>query len=317
LGHFLTWSETGDFGSALTEALASGADSAPISYSWTDIETGSGLGNGSLAQMNAGFPGIGLKVLLTLACIDTTVKEVPPDLMAAAWDDPAMIARFNAMLDYVFSQIPAVELVALAIGNEVDGLLASPADYAAYGTFFAAAASHARSLRPGLRVGTIGTFGALTGTESSEMAGVNAASDVILATYYPMNSNFTVRPPTDVPADVATLAAAYPGRTIILKEAGFPTGTTCGGSEASQVQFVQQAFAAWDGHATQIEGIYFFLLHDLSPTELAAYAAKQGGSGSPNFLDFVGTLGYRRWSGAGSDKPGLVQLRSEAAARGW
>ena len=65
---------------------------------------------------NGYYPSRGVSVGLMLRPVSTNSKPVPADLAATAFDDPAMIARFNALLDNVFAHTP--EGTAISLGCE-------------------------------------------------------------------------------------------------------------------------------------------------------------------------------------------------------
>jgi hypothetical protein len=107
-----------------------------------------------------------------------------------------VIARFDALLDWIDTQIPVLELDVVAIGNEVDATLATDAArWTQWQNFFVATSTHARSLWPGVPVGCKATFRGLLGAPGPFLQTLNRQADVVCATYYPLHADFTVRPP--------------------------------------------------------------------------------------------------------------------------
>ena len=306
-----------DYNAAIVQAESFGTESVPFFATWASLETSPGVYDGALlATVNAYYPPKGLKNSITIAPINTNVVEVPADLVGTAWDHPTMIARFNALQDFLFAQIPAVTLTAYCIGNEVDATLANAADVAAYKTFYEAARAHALTLRPGLKVGVTATLGALIGPSKELYASLNASSDIVAVTYYPLNGDFTVKPPAQVQEDVDDLMLQYPATPVFLKEVGYPSSATCGSSEALQRQFVVEVFKAWDRHADRIPLLYFLNLTEWSQAQVDGLALYYGAA-TPEFKEFLRTLGLRTYAGAGTDKPAFARLKAEAQARGW
>jgi len=168
----------------------------------------------------------------------------------------------------------------LAIGNEVDGVLLSAADYAAYKTFFLATRAHARTLRPGLRVGVTAMFGGLTGAPRDRLVDLNAAADFVAVTYYPLAGGL-VRNPSVVGGDFAALVALYPQKAIVVQECGYPSSPDCGSTEQ---------------------------MH----TELDAFLIYYGIS-TPEFRGFLASLGMRHWDGTA--KPAWNAFVAEATER--
>jgi hypothetical protein len=249
--------------------------------------------------------------------IDTNINRMPSDLKGKAFDDPEVIERFQALLDYVFGQIPDLELASLSIGNEIDAFLGLDTDrWGQYQSFFQAAAEHARSLRPGLLVGAKAQHSGLVGDAKTYLQSLNTVSEVILVTYYPLNADFSVKAPKVVAEDFEALVSAYENRTIHILEAGYPTSPTLNSSEAKQAQFIREVFDAWDAYASQIRVISFTWLSDLSRASVQDLEEYYGFS-AQNFAEFLRTLGLRTYAGSGADKQGFHSLLEEAQARDW
>ena len=214
-----------NYDQALQMARAAGSETVSLSLAWDDIETAPGVyrpDSNWLEIANLYCPSQGLPVSLVISTIDTGIDRHPPDLRLRSYDDPIIIARFNALLEYVFAQIPDLELTSMAIGNEIDaGLGSNAALWRQYTTFFEATARHARSLRPGLRVGSKAMFQGAVGGASEYLLALNQHSDLVMVTYYPLDYRFQVQHPSQVASDLDELVSLYPGRPIFLAEAGY------------------------------------------------------------------------------------------------
>jgi hypothetical protein len=310
--------EDGDYDGAFGKAVAIGMNVTSLSLGWDEIETSPGVfDNPFLAIAESYYPPSGTGIVLALTPIDTNVLRVPADLVGLPFDDPAVITRFDDMLDWVFTQIPTLELPALSIGNEVDAYLGTDATaWAQYHNFFAAVRAHIASVRPGLNVGVKATFRGLTGAAKTFLSDLDADADAVFATYYPLANDFTVLPTTVVRDDLDALCALYPGRPIDLLEFGAPSSALLISSEAVQALFVHALFDAWDAHAVQIPLVFFDWQTDVSPAQLTQFEAYYGSS-DPNFVAYLGTLGLRTYTGSGADKLGWTALATELAIRGW
>jgi len=308
----------GDYDAAFRLAREAGAQAVSLSIPWDSFEVAPGQFSPDpdfLSIANLYYPGYGASLALTLAPIDTNRLRVPQDLTALRFDDPRVIERFNRALEQALARLPDTELSILAIGNEIDVYLqADPERCAAYASFFAATAAHARSLRPGLKVGTKATASGLLGEGRECLEAVNRQSDAILATYYPLRPDFSVRSPSSPAADFAELADLAASKPIYLLEVGYPSSEHLGSSEALQAEFVQQVFRAWDAQASAIPYLCFTWLHDISDDTRDGYLGYYG-LRSAKFAAFLGSLGLRTHSG--QDKPAFLALAQEATARGW
>ena len=197
--------------------------STGLSLSWDEIEVAPGVYDPDpdyLAISNAYYSAAGTSLMLALNPIDTNNERVPAHLDGLAWDDPLMIDAFEDMLDWALPSVVDVDLVALSIGNEIDATLAVTGEWAAYERFFQEVAEHARSLRPGLRVGAKVTVDGLVDYAAAPAASLNTWTDVVLTTYYPLGTGFSILPPTTVRGVFDEVVAHYPTRTILFAEIG-------------------------------------------------------------------------------------------------
>lgn len=316
LGIDITPAEDDDYDKAVVLAKSAGAEVASLSVFWDDIETSPGVFEPDpnwLEIANLYYPAQSLKVALVISVIDTNQKRLPADLQDEAFDDPEVIARFEKLLDYIFTQIPDLDLVSLSIGNEVDIYLGSNVRvWEQYETFYIAAIEHAHQLRPNLLVGTKGTLPGLTGDLRDHLESLNRQSDVILVTYYPLENDFTVKDPTVVKEDFQAITNQYPDKLIYFDELGYPSGAKCNSSEAKQAEFVRRVFAAWDVHLDQIGLVIFTWLTDVPPDSVREMENYYGLSDKA-FLEYLGTLGLRNYSG--TDKQAFTALKIEVGNR--
>ncbi|MGH8398792.1 MAG: hypothetical protein ACRETA_11195 [Gammaproteobacteria bacterium] len=307
-----------NFNNAFAQGQALGMQATSLALTWDDLETAPNTYDpnpNNLAIAESFYPGVNTSISLEINPIDTVKRRMPSDLMSLAFDDPIVITRYENLLKWVFSQIPDVPLTSLTIGNEVDGyLISNPSEWSHYQNFYQQVSAYARTLRPGLKVGVKGEFSGIVGNAKANMQALNQYSDVVQVTYYPLNGDFSPEPPTVVSTDFNTLTGLYPGRSIYLLEAGYPSSTDCGSSEALQSQFIDQVFSAWDAHADQIKLISFFALTDFSPA-FVQQALLYYGVSTPCFADYLGNLGLITYNG--QQKQAYMELSTDAHVRGW
>jgi hypothetical protein len=300
---------------SLQAAQSVGAQSVTQLVTWTMIETGPHVYNTIVLQpISTLLPQQGMSVSLMIAVINTTVKDMPPDLTGLPFDDPTVISRFEALLDQIFAALPNTQLLSLGIGNEVDSYLDSAVLWMQYKNFYNTVAAYAHVKRPGTRIGVEGTLHGALGTWQSQFATLTTNSDVYMFSYYPLNADFTVKDPSTVSSDIEALAAAYAGKPIEIREAGYPTSSVINSSEEKQAAFVDNMFAVWDKYPGEIEFVCFTRLNDESAAAVLATAAYYGIS-DPNFIALLESLGLRTVDQV--EKAGFVRLRQDSTARGW
>jgi hypothetical protein len=306
------------YDTALNLAQSVGMQTTSLSLYWDEIETAPGVYQPDpnwLAIANAYYPAQEIKISLTISVIDTNNLRLPADLVDKSFDDPVVVARFNDLLNYIASQLPDLTPYVLAIGNEIDVYLwQDAAQWAAYEAFFVETAAHARMLWPSTPIGSKTTFSGLINGPLAVIQSLNQHADVVLITYYPLNAEFKVRPPTAVHDDFQTLSDTFANQTIYLLETGYPSGTKNDSSEAKQADFIRELFLAWDAHAEQIPVINYTWLTDVPETAVTEMT-RYYGLADAGFVSYLATLGLR--TSDGRPKPAFDQLATEAAARGW
>jgi hypothetical protein len=319
LGIDATPTELNTYDSVQTAQHFLGVQAVQLMIDWKDIETAPGVySDRYLKPINDYYPAMGVQVSFTLRPIDARHKNVPADLADVPFDDPVMIYRFFAVLDYVFAQLPDVTFASFGVGNEVDEHFRLHLEtLPAYKIFYDAAVFHIKQLRPDVRVGVSMNLHALTRSiQSGLFEHLNEHSDVVLVLYYPVDLAFNALDPSVIDADLEQLTARYWYKPIHFREAGYPSAPEASGSLDAQRAFVERMFAAWDAHADRIQLVTFFRLTDFAPEEIDYYANYYQSQTVP-FRAFLNSLGLRTWAGDGDYKPAFWQLMTEARARGW
>jgi len=312
--------ENENYDSAMDLARELGAESIRLSVYWDDIEIKPGVYNPDpnwLAIANQYYSSQGLAISLTISVLDTTEVRLPDDLDGKSFSDPEILIRFKGLLGYIKTQLVDVDLIYLAIGNEIDGVLGNdPAAWKEYRDFFEPAAESARELWPDLPISTKVTYDGFTGSMMETSRDMYRNSDVVMTTYYPLNGDITVKDPDVILKDFQILADLFPKKEILMTEIGYPTSAENNSSPEKQAKFIHYMFQAWDEHSGQITVLSYSWLSDLpesSVRELESYY----GLNDQRFGEFLRTLGIRTYPGAGEDKIGFGTFLTETNARGW
>lgn len=318
LGIALSTASDNDYDAATLLAKSVGMDATPVSFNWEDLEPASGVYQNDLLKLaDLYFPAMDTKVGLSIRPLDTNGKHVPPDLIDTPYDDPVLIRRFKVLIDHVFSQIPNLDLIYLSIGNEIDIALADNSlRWEQYTVFYEEILAHIRLTHPRLKLGTSASLYGLVGFADDELNRINRGSDVVLATYYPLHADFTVKSPKVVHGDIESLLAIYPIKEIYFSDVGYPTSARLKSSQKQQASFVRNVFKVWDRYPQRIPHITFLTLTDVSQDETHAFSEYYGIS-RINFRAFLKTLGLRKRKGSGVDKSGFRTLKEAVTERGW
>ena len=321
--------ENMNYDSAYSYALDGCMESIHLFFPWSSIEPTAGTFDAAyIAQtldiIDIYHPAFGIKAELQLAPINTTQREVPADLANVSWDSPQMISRFKTFLDTIFAHIPNLELAALNIGNESDIYFANDlSQYATFTTFLDSITPYAKQLYfnlhgSDLKVGTTLTHEGLTSILSYNFCqGLVANRDILSVTYYPLDYDYSMKPPSTVAGDFSALVTLFPdtAQPIYFVECGYASSDSIS-SEALQAQFYQNVFTEWDAHYDRIKYLTIFKTNDWSQAEVDTLVSYYGLI-DPNFREYLLTLGVRTWDGNGTAKLAYDVINCELDARGW
>lgn len=269
-----------------------GINFVSLSLPWDEVEISKGNYRNKFPQIaNLFFSKNKTKVALILTPIDTNSIRIPKDLKARRLDDPEVISRFNKALDWVMGQMNDVEIVCLSIGNEVDCYLGKNAGlWQQYKSFFEATRKHARQVKPGLVVGSKITFSALR--DDPEAKKLATLGDAVMATYYPLNDDFSVKDPVVASTDMELLANRFPTVPIYMLEVGYPSSNLLGSSQQKQADFLKRVFHAWHRLSNKIKLVELTWLNDISEREQKSLGTYYRCSDS-RFLAYLGSIGLR------------------------
>ncbi|MEO8396168.1 MAG: hypothetical protein ABI700_24450, partial [Chloroflexota bacterium] len=234
-------------------------------------------------------------LMFEIQAINTTAKETPPDLMNLPFDDPQMLARFNALIDAALPKFGKYVRY-LAIGNEVDVYLANhPQEWAAYKTFYDGVVAHLHEVAPQIQVAVTVTYDGLL-HHTDEIDQLNEHSDAFSVTYYPLGAGFSADNPDAPLTDFPKIVEMAHGLPVLLQEVGYPSADLLHSSEDEQVEFVKSVFAAWKSAGDAIPYLNYFLLHDFNEDLCTAFEGYYGIK-EPHFHAYLCTLGLRQADG--------------------
>lgn len=298
-------------------AQDAGATGQFQSYRWSELEPQVGQYNQArLAEFASAMQSAeqnGLTQLVGIQIINTVRREVPAELAATAWDDPAMINALRNLFDQLLPSMQG-RVRYLSLGNEVDVyfLAGRQAELPAYATLFSQMRNHVRPQLAGVQTGITITAGGWLGSNVQAWLDLTQQADVMIATYYPLNSDFSVQPPTAPAADFPALLQLAGNKPLVLQEVGYPSSPVLGSSTAQQAEFIHQSFAAWRNSEGRIPFLNLFLLHDFA-TALVDELVLYYGSNDPLFRAYLDSLGLRNRDN--TDKPAWQAVREQMNAQ--
>lgn len=285
------------FTDTLQTSVEAGANGELIAKTWSELESGAGAFTlddftGDITYRRTAYR---QTFFVGIQLVNTLVKDTPPDLLDVAFDDPRMIERFKALIDALLPYFET-DVRYLSIGNEVDVYLENHNQWEAYKTFYDAAVAYVHEVAPWIKVGVTFTYGG-TKTMTDKVRALNEVSDVVILTYYPLESDLHVQPPDAPLQDFPAMLALTDDKPLILQEVGYPSAEQLGSSEAKQAEFVTHVYEAWDQAGDRIPFLSFFAMGDFSDQLTEQLSGYYGITGADNFTALLRTLGLRQVDG--------------------
>lgn len=318
--------ETGDFD--MNYDIASGrlhAEFIQLLQPWNAFENQqAGMYNGEAIgwyeTLDAFAASTGSKLSLIITPIDIPGRFVPAYLEGKKFSDPLMIESFNNLIDALFNASNGVvdpsNVIALSVGNEIDeyNWEANNDQISEYKAFLQAIKPKVNSY--GIPLHFTGTLNGMT-KSGNTWVDIAQVVDKLSFTYYPLNSDFTVKSPDVAFTDLNSITTKFADKDLFMQEIGYPSSTILNSSQAKQAEFFCNFFNAWDSHTEQITHVSILRLNDASEEAAQATAVAYGIPGNKPFIEYIRTLGIRTWKGKGEEKAAFDVIEKEIERRDW
>lgn len=326
-------SPTFDYNANLSALKDMGGSFQTLHLAWSSLEAaGAGMTSGAFSDpgealrvLNTLATAQGIKLALTIRPVDIPGKTVPSDLASTRFNTAIMKTRFRKLLGFVLTRINVQNLTTIMVGNEIN-FYNPGADtnfWTDYGDFLADVRDYVHASHPGLKVGFTATYDGLTDATKTLALAKNSVKtmqdyakriDVVGVTYYPLNADFTVKPPSVVDGDFQRLVD-FATTELHIQEIGYPSGAANGSSEPMQKQFYCEVFNAWDKHRNRIPQLAALRMNDTARADAESTAKTYGLAANEAFIEYLRSLGLRRYTG--EDKAAFTQLKAALTARGF
>jgi len=308
---------TADETRAHAEVVAAGARAVTLTRSWSELFSTATTPNlEALSRLRAArsyYRDAGVDVLLCLGLVDRQ-RMARPSALGGSWQSAEVVRAAEQLIDETFAGA-GTELAYLALGVELDRYLTilPSVERDGFQKFVLHALDYARRhpSRPSrTRVGVTLSSDAIISSSLPELAALIAASDVAIASYYPIDQGFVARAPSRIAADLEALSASVSSDAgpspIVLQEVGFPSAESAGGSLEKQKLFFDGLFAALEMRRDRFPFVSVYALNDERAARCEAEAMAYGAPGDPKAIAFLCSLGVRG-SGA-APKPAWVSV---------
>ena len=259
---------------------------------WNEIEQVQGVYDTEEIQflVKATAP---LSIAFNLRVLTAGVRNMPGAYQQLAWDSPQMIDRLGRVIDAI-APVLGRRVWSYGVGNEIDTYFASrPQEIAEYARMLRQIKPRIRALHPDAM------FTASFQSEAAPQlrtlyAPIVAELDSVSFMYYPLTSDFVVRPPSVVPGDLKALVDAAAPRPVFLQEVGYPTSALLGSSPEAQAEFVRRVFETIrELGSSRVLGATYLFQGDFPEFVVAMVAEAYGAPNDRRFREYIATLGLR------------------------
>lgn len=262
----------------------------------------------------------GTKLSLIITPIDIPGRFLPGYLGSKKFNDPVVVESFNNLIDRIFNSDNGIvdpdNVITLSIGNEIDHYNWSanndqPSEYKEF----------LQAIKP--KVNSYGIplhfTGTLYGMSQSSDTWIDLANvvDKVSVTYYPINSDFTVKPPNVIYSDFNSFFSEFDDKPIFIQEIGYPSSATLNSSETKQAEFFCNFFNAWDMYKDRVSYVSILRLNDVSLASAEETAVNYGIPNNQKFIEYIRTLGIRTWENTGTKKEAYEVIAEELNRRDW
>ncbi|MDJ0641799.1 MAG: hypothetical protein QNJ15_03190 [Erythrobacter sp.] len=296
------------------EARAAGMTIGRIQIDWAELEPDRGAYDRQALEDAFADPLLaGLDIYVTLSTLDSDGLTFPAYLLdgdnlraGLTLASPEVTGAFTDLLDWLAVQLPAHNVWAISLGNEVDSPvddgLASSADAE---TFFTTGLGHWNAISPDIASTVTLTIGAIERQPALARA-IRDASDLVTYNYYCLNADITVNGEAQWQGQVDRMKRAAGDREIFIQELGCPVGyspqgraSNIGGSLDIQERYLE-FFGELFAKDPQFRAATLFQLYDWSPELAASFSQAVREEGAPLAADrleeWLATSGLVRWS---------------------
>jgi hypothetical protein len=212
----------------------------------------------------------GFQTFLLISAFDSEGPVYPPDLLGKSIDDPQLIHRFKALMDWVIPLLAEKGGYLIAISNEADNWFGEEPELSGQLlAFLRQIRSHIKGIEPRMAVTVTQSAGNL-GLYQEEIRTLAENSDVSAWNFYgtksPDQPPYTApKSPEEIRAKVQRLLDFTPSQELVFQELGMHSG----GGLASSDPETQAAFFEIFGNIMaaepRIRTAYLWQLVDWSP----------------------------------------------------
>lgn len=254
------------------EALSTGLSVGRLQIDWPELEPAPGqYDEEALRSALQELSAQGLQPFLTLPAYDSDGPVLPADLQGEAMDDPALITRFQQLMDWVIPMLVEEGGWGITIANEPDNFFAERPELAAQiRTFLAESRTHIHGLSPEMAVTVTLNIGNMPASRA-EMELLRPEMDIACFNLYgsglfPIDQPYTA---AEIEAEMDAVLDFAPEKAVVFQELGMHSNSNLlNSSEAIQAAFFDTFFSRMQ-QEPRMRAAFVFQLVDWSPEAIA------------------------------------------------
>ncbi len=256
------------------EARAAGMTVGRVQIDWPELEPAEGqYDEAALRDQLRELSEKGLQPFLTLPAYDSDGLVLPAYLAGKNIDDPELISRFKALMDWVIPMLKSEDGWGITIANEPDNFFAESPELAArIYTFLTETRHHIHVQSPEMAVTVTLNIGNMAASRT-EMEVLRTGMDVVCFNLYgsglfPIDQPYTA---AEIQAEMDAVLDFAEGKAVIFQEIGMHSNTDLlNSSEDIQAAFFDTFFARMQQEPL-LRAAFIFQLVDWSPEAIAVF----------------------------------------------
>ncbi len=251
----------------------------------------------------------GLPIELGIRIIDTNQRAMPDAYKNWAWDDPRLAEKLVALLKAMGPRLKG-NAKWVTIGNEVNPYFGDHKnEISQYVSLIKRVLPTVHEQFP-RSLFAINFTSAAVPQLQNDFAPLVSLVDFLSLTYYPLNSDFTVKETSQIRGDLEKAIEASGKRKVLFQEIGCPSAKTINSSEAKQAAVFDQVFQVLKEHRNRVIAANILWMSDLPDSVVQHFGEYYHLANSENFKAYLATMGL--FDKAGKPKPAWTMFEKEA-----
>jgi hypothetical protein len=250
-----------------------------------------------------------LPISLNIRVVDGDHRAMPSRYQGWKFDDPKLTRALTDLLKAVGPRVHG-RVKWIALGNEVDHYFEGHRnEIGPYAKLLDNVIGAVRDQFPGAQF-TINFSDQHVADLNGRYAPITSKVEFFSFNYYPVNSDFTMRPPDVAGPEMLRMIQSAGNKQVMFQELGYASSPLLNSSEEKQAQFVANAFEVLRQNRGRVIAATFNWMSDLPQSVVDSLGQYYKLANSDRFKAFLGTLGL--FDRNGRPKPAWQEFQRQA-----